>query len=417
MSSVPPGARPPRARILRQPLALSVAESSTSGMSSAPASEAAALRAAAARKKQLERRVESYMDAMMESVMALDTFRKAVAYLQPAQYAEVAHERHLNSLCSYPPCARRPAAAYRAATVFRISARAHTITPRAGNADDGFCGRACEVRSRFVEGQLSEESVWIRTAKVGVTLAEDVEAQRQREEAGKSAVDSKAATQPADAASATQPQARPTQPLPAPHPHGPAVPAARPPALTLTPPTQAQAQTPPLPPPAAIPEQLAELVSTLRAPRRDVAAAMGDLMAGLTIHERATPPGAPAAPSLERPSPSAGVSPLETDGTTGGALPLPLPLPAPLPASKTAAPASASPTARRARAALLPAAPKGLAAAVVNASKGIRATQAEADSDEASASEEEWAKDMGWGEGDDEVDALFEAARAARELE
>lgn len=95
--------------------------------------------------------------------------------MHAGQYGEVEHERHLNGLCSYPLCENPPSAPYRAHKRFQISARAKTIKEVEGNADEGFCSKRCRVKSQWVRENLGSEAAWLRGKVAPLELLDDME--------------------------------------------------------------------------------------------------------------------------------------------------------------------------------------------------------------------------------------------------
>lgn len=99
--------------------------------------------------------------------------------MHAGQYGEVEHERHLNGLCSYPLCANKPAAPYRAQKRFQISARAKTIKEVEGNAEEGFCSKRCRIKSQWVRENLGSEAAWLRGKVAPLELLEDLEDRKE----------------------------------------------------------------------------------------------------------------------------------------------------------------------------------------------------------------------------------------------
>lgn len=128
---------------------------------------------------------------------------------------------------------------------------------------------------------------------------------------------------------------------------------------------------------------------------------LGSLVDSLSIVERETPKKPPSAPSMDPQAPAERGRRVDGDET------LPLPLSADI-LPLVPKPSSAR-QARRGGAALISGTDK-IADAVLDASGKME------EESEESEEEEDWAKKMGWG-GGAEVDALFEEARRARELE
>ncbi|WVO16592.1 hypothetical protein L204_104271 [Cryptococcus depauperatus] len=172
----------------RNPVRLSVAtrdgpytkpipDSSIPASSSSLCSDDEVLKRAAIKKAQLQRRVERWMDKFMEHTVDTTTFKKAVDHLTPSQYQDIAHERHLNSLCSYPICPNPPQRPYSSSRRFVISTRNRTIKPQEGNRDEGYCSKKCQVQGTWVESRLSTVAVWLRGVVQEVELLEDVAAE------------------------------------------------------------------------------------------------------------------------------------------------------------------------------------------------------------------------------------------------
>jgi hypothetical protein len=270
-----------------------------------------------------------------------------------ATYLEVQHERHLNGLCAYPPCANAPAAPYRSRKRFVVSTAARTITERDGNDDQAFCSRRCAARGAYVAEQLGTEAPWLGGGGGAITLLEDLEARGDVVWGGR-----------------------------------------RGDVLTWVKKMEAPAA------PAPVVED----------------GGVSSLLASLSIVERATPAEKPAPPRLDAPRlPVEPGAPVAVSGTGELAgLPLPLPggevqVPSPL-FSKKQKDESAG-TGRRGGSSLLPTEHSSLAASVLDASRKMRPES----SDDESEEEEPWAKAMGWGAGP-EVDALFAVAAESRKL-
>ncbi|TXT08790.1 hypothetical protein VHUM_02918 [Vanrija humicola] len=133
-----------------------------------------------------------------------------------------------------------------------------------------------------------------------------------------------------------------------------------------------------------------------------------DLIANLSIYERPTPTTKPLPPSLGGGGDAARPAPAPA--------PAHAPAPAPLPLPRSAA-APTPPRRAAGASSMISSSSTKLASTLLAAAKALPpGVQDAADSDdESSASEEDWAKEMGWGQGRD-VDALFDEARAAREM-
>ncbi|KAK8870072.1 hypothetical protein IAR55_000642 [Kwoniella newhampshirensis] len=377
----------------RNPVRLSVAQRDTSyeagpstdTLTPSHDAESDAYKRAAVRKITLKRKVDRWMDKLMEETVDRATFKKAASYLTPPQYLEIIHERHLNSLCSYPLCPNPPYKPYTAAKRYIISTRARTIKPSEGNEEEGFCGKKCKVRSAWVERGLSGEAIWLRSKDVEVELLEELEERGEfswedtqdrslrREKVELSKKEHQSGGSAHSTSTATSARVRPAQ---------------------TTPP-------PPLPPPPPPP-----------APQSNDS--VSALIASLTIHERPIAMAAPVPSSPAKPLPS------ETAGPPSKmpSQPLPLPQPKPAPSSAARANPSSSRDARRTANALISAPTSQLASTFISAAKQVGPVHQLADSDKEEEREEsDWEKDMSWGgEEDDETKALFEEARMAREL-
>ncbi|WVQ75977.1 hypothetical protein IAR50_005613 [Cryptococcus sp. DSM 104548] len=353
--------------------------------------DAETLKRARMRKAQLQKKVERWMDVLSEDTVGRETFKRAAAHLTPPQYHEILHERHLNSLCSYPLCSNLPTAPYSSRRKFIISTSKRSIDPASGNEHEGFCGKKCRTRSKWVEGRLKGEAVWLRDLRGlgreeggGVELLEEVEERGEMpslEDVGRRA--SEASANANDA---------------------PTAPAALRPQQIIAPAKQ------PL---------LAEGAELKPGPN-----AVTDLINSLMIHER--PVSAPGAP------PQAEQVPV--------AQPLPLPLPRPTSAVKSSRALNAREQ-RRDQASLI-AAPATLTRSVLSAAQAVpssvRAASGGADpltssstpgeksknrggpgqesEEEESDEESDWEKEMSFGPEDEEMRGLFEEAEKAREM-
>lgn len=142
-------------------------------------------------------------------------------YIHPSQYELITHERHLNSLCSYPLCARPPAAPFKPGKRFRISTTNRSITEVEGNKEDGYCCKACAVRSRWVYDRLGEAgSVLARGKDWTIELVEDLDLPSRGDSGSPRATEGTASasrheTGDAKAASHTRHAAEPAGSLPA----------------------------------------------------------------------------------------------------------------------------------------------------------------------------------------------------------
>ncbi|WWD15634.1 hypothetical protein CI109_100056 [Kwoniella shandongensis] len=391
----------------RNPVRLSVAQRDTT-FEAGPSTESAAATAnananshneeseaykrAAVRKITLKRRVDKWMDRLMEETVDQATFKKAASYFTPPQYLEVIHERHLNSLCSYPLCPNPPYRPYTAAKRYIISTRARTIKPSEGNEEEGFCGKKCRVRSGWVQGRLSGEAIWLRTGKVDVELLEELEErgefswENDSSKTGSTARKSRAAVDGQTRGKTDGDQTSTTSIRPA----------------TTPAPAPALRPNPPLAPaPAPAP-------SLPSAPTNSVSS----LIANLTIHERpipSTPTSAPTSTSSPTKSPTTAL-PLSRSPVQ----PVPQPQPAPRPSTQL----NSTRDARRTANALISAPTSQLATTFISATKQVGPIHQLQDSDvEEEKEESDWEKEMSWGgEEDEETKALFEEARMAREF-
>jgi len=227
------------------------------------------------------------------------------------------------------------------------------------------------VRSEWVERGLGEESVWLRGEKGEVELLEEIEEARAAKEGefkeegiGKPSK-GRRSDQPISSASKVLPElmgegAETTSPIP-------------------VSPTKEPASAKPEMPITSTP-QVADLLSTL------------------VIHERDTPPTAPIPPFLTDPIP------IQQDIKPGP----PIEKPSHDTSSAKRAPSSMLGSSNR------------LTTALLSASRQIGSLpQLAPDSDDegdGEPREEDWEKDMGWGEDDEETRALFDDARLAREI-
>ncbi|WWC61478.1 uncharacterized protein I303_104062 [Kwoniella dejecticola CBS 10117] len=397
---------------------------STSASTSAPnqsvgsVSENDTLVRAAVRKAQLQRRVDKWMDRSMEETVDRSTFKKVAAHLTPPQYLEVTHERHLNSLCSYPLCGKPPKREYSVARRFKISTTNRTIKEKEGNPEDGFCSRTCAVRSSWVERHLGVEAIWLRGEIKEFDLLEDLE------ERGEFSFDQtpsqgisnptitqhKASVQSIPPISSTDPNGRTREDIAAGTkitPTGPPV-HPRPAQTTGTPPK----------PTASSPSKKETPASNQ--PDDPITA----LIANLKIYERPTPSNAPSAPSLSSPSkPTTSSAPVTTQSQAEAhTTPLKKGNKSPSLSQVTGDSQSQSQSlshspkdARRAQSSLLGSGTNGLSNTFVKASKPL-AHLAQDDSEEEEREESDWEKEMGWGEDDEEMRGFWEEARLAREI-
>ncbi|WOO83644.1 Putative RNA polymerase II subunit B1 CTD phosphatase Rpap2 [Vanrija pseudolonga] len=391
-------------RTLKQPMSLGVAERSATP---AAQSDAASLRRALERRAELSRRADKWMDRLMEEVVDRVAFQRALSYVHAKQYAEVEHERHLNNMCAYPLCPNPPAAPYRSQRRFVVSTRNRSITETEGNADEAFCSGRCRARSSWVRNTLGTEAAWIRGKVEPLVLLEDLEERGEVRWGGRrgdvlervkvpgpEAEAAPAAVQTPQAAQGYAVAPDPATPTPAVV----AAPASPATAAPAAPATTTATTAPARPTPARAPQNLTP-APTPAAPTSPQP--IQDLIANLAIYERPTPTSKPLPPSL---SPAAPPPAQEAVVPTAPPLPLPQRTSALTPPRRAAGASSMISSSSTKLASTLLAAAKALPPGVQD------------DSDaESSASEEDWAKEMGWGKGA-EVDALFDEARAARDL-
>ncbi|EJT48325.1 hypothetical protein A1Q1_02608 [Trichosporon asahii var. asahii CBS 2479] len=396
----------PTTRTLKQPMTLRVAESSIAGTGAQDKEE---YFRALKRKAELARRVDKWMDRVMEETVDRGPFQKALSYMHAGQYAEVEHERHLNGLCSYPLCSNPPAAPYRAHKRFQISARAKTIKEVEGNADEGFCSKKCRVKSQWVRENLGSEAAWLRGKVAPMELLEDMEERWELVWEGgrngqyrrvKPAAAAGGEGMDIDGAAAASTGGRNTiasQPPPLASAVGGQTVGA---AAATSAPLGGAAAAVPQPRPAAS-QQSSRPMATQASAAADSASAapadapapeaseVHDLLDTLVIRERDTARDVPVPPTLNPP-----------------------------PAQLAPKPPSAT-SARKARntSSMIDGANSKLAQSVLTAHRQMKPVlQQEGDSEEEEGyQEQEWEKAMGWGEGK-ELEAMFEEARRAREL-
>ncbi|KAK6902575.1 hypothetical protein I204_07484 [Kwoniella mangroviensis CBS 8886] len=333
---------------------------------------------AAVRKAQLQRRVDRWMDKLMEETVDRNTFKKITSHLTPAQYQELIHERHLNSLCSYPLCPNKPRREYSDKKRLSISTTNRTIKEKQGNPEDGFCCEKCKKRSEWVESTLSEEAVWLRREIKEVELLEELEEsgmftwpehdKRKRSEGVKNGLKSR------NTPSISRTDAITSMPQPV---HND---------------TPVQSSTLP-PKPSAAPDN-----------------PVSALIANLTIHERPTPSTPPIAPSISQPTPSYSSPPPKSIFPTPQA-------------RTTSTPANAATEvtpreSRRAQTALIGTSSKLLSNSFVNATRSLGSiglSQGESDVDEESEASD-WDHEMDGGWDDEDMKGFWEEARLTREL-
>ncbi|TYJ56918.1 hypothetical protein B9479_002363 [Cryptococcus floricola] len=389
-----PSSRPVSSpRRVSQPTPVPADDSSTSQIGepseAALREDAETLKRARVRKAQLQKKVERWMDLLSEDTVEREAFKKAAAHLTPPQYHEILHERHLNSLCSYPLCPNPPTAPYSSRRKFIISTSKRSIDPASGNEHEGFCGKKCTARSKWMERQLRGEAVWLRDLKGlggeggGVELLEEVE-----ERGEVPSLDDVVGRRGSEVSA----NAEETAPAPA----------------VLRPQQVIAPAKQPLPADAA---QVKPGTSAVTA-----------LIDSLVIHER--PVSAPGAPQTAKQVPVA----------------QPSPLPLPLPTSVKSSRALNAREQRRDQASLITP-PATLTRSVLSAAQSVSsslpAASGGADSsksstpggknsnrggpgqeseEEESDEESDWEKEMKFGPEDDEMRALFEEAEKAREM-
>ncbi|RXK36056.1 hypothetical protein M231_06704 [Tremella mesenterica] len=364
--------------------------------------DTAALRVAEKRQIDLRRRSERWADKLMEETVSLGAFRNALCYLVPSQYIEITHERHLNSLCAYPPCANTPARPWNPQRKFVISRRSRDVRPVEGNPEDGWCSLICRRRSDFVLGNLSEEGVWLRSKIVRVGLLEDLSASLTSAPSSSSSntTSSQSARPPNSSSLMREIRHASTSDVSQ---NGVVVAKDR----VSSPTTNARM--------AALRPNSSENAHVTK-PGTATTTREGKGQNGLldidslTIHERPLPsdpaaastPNPSARPNLQRQS-----SPTSTAITLSGET---------HPRAIVFHGTEKAPRDSRREASLVPPSTSlGTTVLSLSANMGpIRQLPPESDIEESSG-EEEWAREMGWGEGS-EFDELFEQARKAREL-
>ncbi|OWZ33188.1 hypothetical protein C351_05419 [Cryptococcus neoformans c8] len=337
--------------------------------------DAEALKRAAIRKAQLQRRVERWMDKLMEETVDRATFKKTVPHFTPPQYLEITHERHLNSLCSYPVCPNPPYRPYSSSRRFVISTRARTIKPKEGNEEEGYCSKKCKAKSGWIEGKLDREAVWLRGKVEDIELLEELEERGEVDLEAMMKEEPKTATRKDSIAKAT--------PSPVPKP-------ALPPKQIISNLKQPLASEASVPPPSA------NAVTTL--------------IESLTIHERPISSVALVPPSL-----SGRVDHSTSIHALPAVEPQPLPLPQPQPQSSLSSHARRNPNSL-----LSPS--STLTRSLLSATNSIPAAAISQssphgdDSEEEESEASEWEKEMSFGEETEEVKGWFEEAMAAREM-
>ncbi|EIW70316.1 hypothetical protein TREMEDRAFT_62082 [Tremella mesenterica DSM 1558] len=363
--------------------------------------DTAALRVAEKRQIDLRRRSERWADKLMEETVSLGAFRNALCYLVPSQYIEITHERHLNSLCAYPPCPNTPARPWNPQRKFAISRRSRDVRPVEGNPEDGWCSLICRRRSDFVLGNLSEEGVWLRSKIVRVGLLEDLSASlTSAPSSSLSNITSSQSARPPNSSSLMREirDASTSNVLQ----NG--VDMARDRVRSTT--TSARMAV--LRPKSSENAHVTKpgKATTTREERGQNVLLDID---SLTIHER-PPPSVPAAASTPKPSARPNLQkrspPITTAITLSGET---------HPRAIVFHGTEKAPRDSRRETSLVPPS-TSLGTTVLSLSSNMGPRQLPPESDvEESSEEEEWAREMGWGEGS-EFDELFEQARKAREL-
>ncbi|WVW83518.1 hypothetical protein I302_105539 [Kwoniella bestiolae CBS 10118] len=383
MSSQPNAAGP--SNTSRNPVKLSVAQRSShhqevSTQGDDEKGEHDILVKAAVRKAQLQRRVDRWMDKLMEETVDRAPFKKITSHLTPSQYQELTHERHLNFLCSYPLCANKPKREYSDKKRLSISTKNRTIKEKQGNPEDGFCSPKCTKKSEWVESNLSEEAVWLRTEIREVELLEELEERGlfTWPEDSKNAKKSGTSQISSNGVKSRNPSSDVTKVV-----------------TTMKTPSTSQPPIPQTPP-------------TLSKPENPVSA----LIARLTIHERPTPSTPPIAPSLSQPTPSYSSPP------PNSVQPHRQVHPQSSPSKNTTAPVDSPRESRRAQSALIGSSSKQLSNTFVNASKSlgpIGIAQGDSDAEEESEASD-WDQEVEGGWDDEEMKGFWEEARLAREM-
>ncbi|WVF72543.1 hypothetical protein IAT40_007360 [Kwoniella sp. CBS 6097] len=355
--------------------------------------EVTVLRRAEVKRAQLIRRVERWMDQLMEETVDRGTFKKVVSHVTPPQFVEIAHERHLNSLCSYPLCANPPARPYSTARRYVISTQARTIKPTEGNEEEGYCSKKCRVRSMWIERGLSGEAVWLRSQVKEVELLEELE------ERGEFTWEPEEKPSRASSTMTSNPTKITTQ------------------RQHITSTQDRQKELAPAPPAEKSHSRNTNPDSAARAqPDNPVTA----LIARLTIHERPTPSVPPAPPSLRPATSSIASEQVSLPANTPQIEPQPFPSSKPRLSTNTVPNASPRDS-RRVSSSLMATSTTQLAKSFVSATNQLGAVHlasqgGDSDDGEEEDKESDWEKEMAWGEEDDEMKALFEEARLAREM-
>lgn len=437
-------------RSLRQPALLNIATRNDAGGLEPPShSDAVALRMAMDRKVQWRRKGEKWMDRLCEGTVDPEEFKRGVSfvysrlmllcpctkldtsptkmwptplyttfgrvnadpqakYLEHHQYLETLHERHLNGHCSYPLCYNPPSAPYTSKPRISISVARRAIEQKEGNAEDGFCSRACKIRSRYLQDQM-KEGTGLRGKNWQVEILEVGPETGRAEKSGKAVKARENGGRPQGVAvvepelrrpqngngvstnlvpgGSTQEDASPTNQLPTP-PKAPL-----PNIEASSSPTNGQADTSlPSPSPKFIPKPLIKRPPPKIAPPAPTyppqpQSKLDDLLAGLVIVER--PTQAPPSPSTETAS-----------------TPPPAP-PVSLPAKPSSARASSS----------LISTPLKLATTLISASRLSGPVPQLAEDSDGESELSEWEMEMdGFGALGEEEKMLFEEMRKAREM-
>ncbi|WWC69779.1 uncharacterized protein I206_103722 [Kwoniella pini CBS 10737] len=351
---------------------------------------------ASVRKAQLQRRVDRWIDKLMEETVDRPTFKKVTAHLTPSQYNEITHERHLNSICSYSLCSNAPKREYSTARRFKISTTNRTIKEKEGNPEDGYCSKKCTIRSNWVEKNLKDEAIWLRSQIEEFDLLEELEERGEfnwNTPEGNSNLQKRQKIQSPSPKPITETNDNKSSnheiPFDVPVQSG-----------GSQIPNRNKSSDTPDSSKAVIPSQPENPIS--------------NLIANLTIYEHPIPSTPPIAPSLTKSS--IAQSPTSTISKPNQAQ------------NKSIEPSTkvitipgqsdlASPKdARRAQSSLIGSGTSGLSNTFVNASKPL-AHLAQDDSDvEEEREESDWEKEMGWGEDDEEMRGFWEEARLAREI-
>ena len=295
-----------------------------------------------------------------------------LSYLTPQQYRDVLHERHLAELCSYPPCPKPSKAPYTTHRRFKISYTRKTVQEKEGNEDEGFCSAQHRVRSEWVETKLSETAVWDRVGRDGLQILEDLELAPKGQPPTLQGGPEAATARPLD----------------------------RPPSSCSRDTVSDTNREADSKAPWKDRIQPMQDIPTSTSPQSNIT----DMISSLTIHERPTPTASgPALPvdDMRQERPQLSSATIQSSTQTG--------------TISTGHPGN--PT-RRTTSSLV-ATPNKLSATVLSASRKMGTIPQLAPDSDAEEEEGDWGEaDMGleWGEETDEMRALFEEARLAREL-